>query len=380
MRSLLRHSVMEVELEMDLEILGLVIVAIIVFVILYLRFGNELRERAKVRAERREQFGEEYNRFKDEHNNPYIPDFIEKHPERSFALLIILIVLAVTVVDCFHAVPPGHRGVLVTMGKVEPVNLGEGLQTKLPFVQEIVDMKVTLEKEEVEESTASSDLQEIRTTLTVHFNVMPDHAWRMYQNMQMNYHTLLLKPIIQEDLKATTAQFTAEELIKTRALLVQRLTDKLDSSLTPYGINVQTVNFVNFQFTAGFMDAIEAKVTAEQEALQAKNILVRIQYEAQQKIIQAEADRNATIINADAEAQRLIINANAEAEQKVISAKAEAQRIMLEADATAEAIKVITGQMTDEYARYLWLRQWDGVLPSTLLGNIEDLGIIIDTP
>jgi len=380
MSTILRHSAMEVELEMDLSLVGLVIGVIIICVILYLRFGHELRNRAKSRMERRTQFGEEYDRFKDEHNNPYIPDFIEKSPGRSFALLIILIVLAVTVADCFHAVPPGHRGVLVTMGKVEPVNLGEGLQFKFPFVQKIVDMKVTLEKEEVTESTASSDLQEIRTTLTVHFNVMPDQAWRMYQNMQMNYHTLLLKPIIQEDLKATTAQFTAEELIKTRALLVQKLTEKLDNSLTPYGINVQTVNFVNFQFTAGFMDAIEAKVTAEQEALQAKNILVRIQYEAQQKIIQAEADRNATIINADAEAQRLIINAGAEAEKKVISAKAEAERIMLEANAKAEEIKVITEQMTDEYARYLWLRQWDGILPSTLLGNIEDLGIIIDTP
>lgn len=359
---------------------GLIIGAIILLVILYIRFGHELRERAKSRAERKEQFGEEYDRFKDGHNNPYIPDFLEKHPGRSAALLIILLVSAFTAVNCFHAVPPGHRGVLVTMGKVEPVNLDEGLQTKLPFIQEIIDMKVTLEKEEVTESTASSDLQEIKTTLTVHFNIMPDQAWRMYQNMRKDYHTLLLQPVIQEDLKATTAQFTAEELIKTRAVLVQKLTDKLDSSLTPYGINVQTVNFVNFQFTPGFMEAIEAKVTAEQEALKAKNILVRIQYEAQQKIIQAEADRNATIINADAEAQRMIINAGAEAERKVISAKAEAERIMLEANATAEAINVITMKMTDEYARYLWLIQWDGVLPSTLLGSAEDLGIIINTP
>ncbi|GAG80048.1 unnamed protein product, partial [marine sediment metagenome] len=175
---------------MDLSLVGLVIGVIIVFVILYLRFGHELKDRAKSRLERREQFGEEYDRYKDEHNNPYIPDFIEKHPGRSFALLIILIVLAVTVADCFHAVPPGHRGVLVTMGKVEPVNLDEGLQFKLPFVQKIVDMKVTLEKEEVTESTASSDLQEIKTTLTVHFNVMPDHAWKMYQNMRKDYHSL----------------------------------------------------------------------------------------------------------------------------------------------------------------------------------------------
>ena len=49
---------------------GLVIVVIIVCVILYLRFGHELRDRAKVRAERREQF-----------NNPWLlknlPPFAE---------------------------------------------------------------------------------------------------------------------------------------------------------------------------------------------------------------------------------------------------------------------------------------------------------------
>jgi len=187
--------------------------------------------------------------------------------------------------------------------------------------------------------------------------------------MRQDYHGLLLRPVIQEHLKAATAKFTAENLISSRALLVQKLTEELRASLAPYGINIQTVNFVDFQFSAAFSSAIEAKVTAEQEALQAKNVLVRIQYEAQQKIIQAEADRNATIISADAESQRV-----------KIAALAEAFKVTIEANATSEAIMLITNQMTDEYAQYLWLRQWNGVLPSTLLGSIEDLGIIINTP
>jgi len=256
----------------------------------------------------------------------------------------------------------------VTLGKVKEVNLGEGLQFKLPFIQTIVDMKVMLEKEEVQESAASSDLQEITTTLTVHFNIMPSSAWTVYQTMRQDYHGLLLRPVIQEDLKATTAKFTAEELITTRAALVQKLTEKLRESLEPYGIYVQTVNFVDFQFSKAFSEAIEAKVTAEQEALQAKNVLVRIEYEAQQKIIQAEAQRNATIIAAEADARRV-----------EIAALAEAFKVTTEANATAEAIMLITDQMTSEYARYLWLIQWDGVLPSTLLGGAEELGIIIDT-
>jgi len=351
------------------DLVGLVIGAIIVCVILYLRFGHELRDRAKVRAERREQFAEEYDRFKDTHNNPYIPDFIEKNPGHAVVYAVVAVVLLITVADCLHQVPPGHRGVVVTLGKVKEVNLDEGLQFKLPYVQTIIDMKVMLEKEEVQESAASSDLQEITTTLTVHFNVMPSSAWKVYQTMRQDYHGLLLRPVIQEDLKATTAKFTAENLITSRAILVQKLTEELRESLEPYGINIQTVNFVDFQFSGAFSDAIESKVTAEQEALQAKNVLVRIQYEAQQKIIQAEADRNATIIAADADSQRV-----------QIAALAEAFRLKTEANATAEAILMITSQMTPEYAQYLHLMQWDGKYPTTMLGSLEDLGIIINTP
>ena len=120
--------------------------------------------------------------------------------------------------------------------------------------------------------------------------------------------------------------------------------------------------------SAAFRDAIEAKVTAEQEALQAKNVLVRIEYEARQKIIQAEAEKNATIITAEADARSV-----------EIAALAEAFKVTTEANATAEAIQMITDQMTPEYAQYLHLMQWDGKYPSTMLGSLEDLGVIIDT-
>ena len=350
------------------DALGIALAVAVICVLVYVFFGDRLRETATRRAARREQFGDEYDRFKDTDNNPFIPDFIEKNPRRATIYVIVAFILLITAIDCIHSVPPGHRGVIVTFGKVREVNLGEGLQLKLPYVQRIVNMKVMLEKEQVQESAASSDLQEITTTLTVHFNIMPSSAWMVYQTMRQDYHDLLLRPVIQEDLKATTAKFTAEELITTRAALVQKLAEKLRESLQPYGIYVQTVNFVDFQFSKAFSEAIEAKVTAEQDALKAKNILVRIQYEAQQKIIQAEADKNATIIAAEADARRV-----------EISALAEAFRVTTEANATAEAIQMITDQMTPEYAQYLHLMQWDGKYPTTMLGSLEDLGVIIDT-
>ncbi len=353
---------------MDIIIAGVAILAVLIAIVFYVMFRDSLLESAQRRATRREQFGADYDRYKDTDNNPFIPDFIEENPGRAIAYLFVALILLITIVDCVHSVPPGHRGVMVTFGKVKEVNLGEGLQLKLPYIQKIVDMKVMLEKEEVQENAASSDLQEITTTLTVHFNVMPSRAWIVYQTMRQDYHGLLLRPVIQEDLKATTAKFTAEELVTTRAELVLKLTEKLRESLAPYGIYIQTVNFVDFQFSPAFREAIEAKVTAEQDALKAKNILVRIQYEAQQKVIQAEADRNATIIAAEGDARRV-----------EIAAIAEAFKVITEANAVAEAIQLITDQMTPEYAQYLHLLQWDGKYPTTMLGSLEDLGIIIDT-
>ncbi len=348
--------------------LGIALAFAGVCVLVYVFFGDRLREAAMRRTARREQLGDDYDRFKDTENNPFIPDFIEKNPGRASVYIVVAFILFITAIDCVHSVPPGHRGVIVTFGKVKEVNLGEGLQLKLPYVQRIVNMKVMLEKEQVDENAASSDLQEITTTLTVHFNIMPSSAWMVYQTMRQDYHDLLLRPVIQEDLKATTAKFTAEELVTTRAALVLKLTEKLRESLAPYGIYIQTVNFVDFQFSKAFSEAIEAKVTAEQDALKAKNILVRIEYEAQQKIIQAEAEKNATIITAEANAR-----------QVEIAALAEAFKVTTEANATAEAIQMITDQMTPEYAQYLHLMQWDGKYPTTMLGSLEDLGVIIDT-
>ncbi len=125
---------------------------IMIFAVVWLFGGNIIKSLSKM--------GDPDEPRPDFLNNPLIPDFIEKAPGKAVAYLIIGVLILTTAIDCIHSVPPGHRGVIVTFGKVEEVNLGEGLQFKLPYVQKIVDMKVVLEKEEVQESAASSDLQE----------------------------------------------------------------------------------------------------------------------------------------------------------------------------------------------------------------------------
>jgi len=67
----------------------------------------------------------------------------------------------------------------------------------------------------------------------------------------------------------------------------------LGKTLTAHGIIVDAFNVVNFDFSAGFNQAVEDKQTAEQRALKAKRDLERIKIEAEQKVTQARAEAEA---------------------------------------------------------------------------------------
>lgn len=286
--------------------------------------------------------------------NRRIPDLSGRVPGVVVAIVIIVLVVGVFATSGFVRVPAGYRGVLLTFGKPEDKILQEGLSFKTPFVQTVELMNVQIQKAESTESTATKDLQEVSTTVAVNFRLYPDAVNEIYRELRSDYVVRVIKPNIEESLKATTALFTAEELITKRAIVKSTFDDILEERLRIFNIDVVAVSLTDFQFSPSFAAAIEAKVTAEQEALQAKNKLEQVRYEAQQQIIQAEAEKNATIARSLGEAQAKVIEANA----------------------TAEAIKLITSQMTPEYAQYLWLTQWNGKLPAVFGGDSQ--GLIID--
>lgn len=349
---------------MGILMYGSIAIVILLVVWIYVQFGSTLKRRAERKRELWERDKDAY----DEYNNPWIPDFLEKNPQRGCVLLAILFIGLIMLFGCFKTIPAGHRGVLLTMGKVEDRILGEGFNFKLPVIQRVEQMNVQIQKVESTESTASHDLQEVSTTVAVNYKLNPSHVNVIYQTLHHEYADRVIKPNIEESLKTATAQFTAEELITRRADMKRSFDIILMDRLAVFHIEVVAVSLTDFQFSQSFSDAIEAKVTAEQKAMEAKNKLVQIEYEAQQQVIQAEAARNATITRALGEAQA-----------KVIGAQAGAQAKILDANATAASILMITEQMTTEYAQWLHLTRWDGKYPTTMLGTVEDLGIIVNT-
>ena len=287
-------------------------------------------------------------------DRPEVPDNVKKLTCTLIVLLIIAIAGITVVTTATVRVPSGYRGVLLTWGKVEDTILQEGLNFKVPFTQNVELMNVQIQKAESTEATATKDLQEVSTTVAVNYRLDPLAVNEIYKDLRQDYANRVIKPNIEESLKATTAIFRAEELVTKRAEVKQTFDEILAERLSIFNIQVVSVSLTDFQFSPSFSAAIDAKVTAEQQALVSKNELEKIRYEAQQQIIQAEAAKNATIRRAEGDALAQIIDANA----------------------TAQSIEIITSQMTEEYIDYLWLVQWDGKLP--MVYTRDENGLIID--
>lgn len=249
---------------------------------------------------------------------------------------ITALLALIVVCNCFTVIEAGHTGVLLTFRAVEETVFDEGLHFKVPFVQSVVQMNNRTQKIETDGSASSKDLQIISYVVAVNYHVNESSSAALYQNVGTDYGSVIIVPAIQESIKAVTAQYTAEELITKRQTVGDQIKDALSEKINQYGLTVEIFNIVNFDFSEEFNAAVEAKQTAQQNALKAEQDLARIEVEAQQKITQAQAE--------------------------------------------AESIKLIQEALSTspDYVEYIKWSKWDGELPtvmgdSDLLIGINDL-------
>lgn len=219
---------------------------------------------------------------------------------RFFTTIVVLIVLLILLTGTYGTVEAGSRGVRLRFGAVTGDVLDSGLYFKLPFVESVVPMDVKIQKEQVQASAASKDLQTVDSTVALNYHVDPRRVTDIYQDVGVEYPDRLIAPALQEAVKGTTAKFTAEELVTKREDVRDAVKAALVDKLGSRGIVVDEFNIVNFEFSQSFNEAIEAKVTAEQSALAAKNKLEQVKFEAEQSVAEAKGKAEAIQIESAA--------------------------------------------------------------------------------
>src|SRR5918998_92282 len=259
-------------------------------------------------------------------------------------IIIGIIIISIIAISSVRTVDAGNRGVLVQFGNVVTSHsLEEGLHFVVPFRDNVVQMEVRTQKIVESAPSASKDLQDVSTQVALNYHLNPNKAQVVYQQLGLDYANLIIVPAFQESVKQVTARFNAEELITRRETVKNQIEEQIKARLAPYNIVVDAISITEFQFSQQFRKAIEAKVAAQQRALQAQNELRRIEIEAQQNEAKAVGEQQANIARAEGIKQSNVLQAEGE----------------------AQAITLIDEQLRSSptYLEWLKTQTWDGKLP-----------------
>jgi regulator of protease activity HflC (stomatin/prohibitin superfamily) len=238
-----------------------------------------------------------------------------------------IVLVVIFLMNPFVIINAGYRGVMLTWGKVTDV-LSEGFHIRIPIAQKVQKIETRIVKLETKSVAYSKDIQTADSVVALNYHVDPPSVGNLYKDIGMDYVERIISPSIQESVKATTAKFTAQELIEKREMVRDEIRTILIERLSKNYLIVDAFSIVDFDFSDNYEKAIEEKQVAQQMALKAENDLRRVKLEAEQRIAQAKGE-------------------------------AEAIRIQVEA---------ITQQGGKDYVSLKTVEKWDGKLPINLYG------------
>ena len=260
--------------------------------------------------------------------------------------LLVLLVAWLTL----YTIEEGHVGIVKRFGKairqVDP-----GIHLKIPLVDGVEEIEVRQRKNVEELAAATANQLPIQAAVSINWTVEKASAMDLfikYGGLEQ-FETRILDPKLRSAAKAALAQFPADQLIRNRQAAVAAIMDEMLQELAAFPLTVNSPQIENIALPPTYQEAVLEKERARENAEQEKHTLERQRLVALQAVNSAEANAAAKRLEADAEAYR-------------VTAVAEAE---------ATAIRLINEQLekSPRYVDLVKAKQWDGVLPQTMLAE-----------
>lgn len=280
---------------------------------------------------------------------PDLPNFPIKSIAIGAAALICLY-------SSIYTVNEGHIGIVKRFSEAkEQVN--PGLHFKVPFVDSVEEIEVRTRKNE--EKMASSTKEQMPVTISVSVNWTVDKTaalelFRQYGGLNQ-FESRILDPRFRSATKDVIPKFDAEKLIQDRATAIQAIEANLIEEMKDFPVTVDNIQIENIQLPAKYLTSIETKQTEKNLAAAEEHKLARQNLEAQRDVNTAKAKADGIKLVAIAEAEAIKLKGLAEAEAITAKAKALGDNPLI--------IKLTEAQ------------NWDGKLPTTILGG-ENMPIL----
>jgi len=243
------------------------------------------------------------------------------------AIAIVLLVV-VSVAGCgIKVVDTGHRGIETRFGKVVSESLPEGIYFFNPLTSALVEMDTRVQRQDGETDTYTRDVQQAAIKYTLNYRLQQDAAQIMYRDIGIEWEQRLIPQVVLGTLKEVVGKWDAVDLIANRDKAGESAFQAIRSNLAERNVEVLRFEITDIAYTKEFENSVEAKVIAQQRAIEEQNRTKQIEEQAR---------------------------------QKVLSAEAEAKSMQIRAQALEQNAKLVEWEA---------VQKWNGVLPQYMLGN-----------
>jgi regulator of protease activity HflC (stomatin/prohibitin superfamily) len=207
---------------------------------------------------------------------------------RTIHALGVLAIIVWTVGNMVTMVPAGHAGVKDLRGKVYEESLPAGLHFVNPLLN-IHKMSVRLQELKETGTVPSSEGLNVQLDFSLWYYLDHNTAPRVYKEIGVDYASKIVEPLLRSELRGITSGYEAKALYTSdRELIAQRVYDLTSPIAQEKGIVIDKVMLRQVTLPTMVANAIEEKLSAEQESEKMKFVLLKETQEAERKRIEAK--------------------------------------------------------------------------------------------
>ncbi|MEN0063953.1 MAG: prohibitin family protein [Myxococcota bacterium] len=191
-------------------------------------------------------------------------------------------------------IQPGDVGVKRRLGNLGNKVYQPGPVGVNPILTKMVRVPVRTVNLEVRLSLPSQEGLNVEAEVSILYRVLPDRVREVLMEIGPTYERSVILATFRSASADVSAGYLAKDMhTAKRYEIEQAIRDRMMTVVSERGFDIEAVLLKSIRLPAGLSEAIEAKLSAEQDAQRMQFVLERERLEAERKRIEAEGVRDA---------------------------------------------------------------------------------------
>lgn len=207
---------------------------------------------------------------------------------------ILLLTLITAILTSCVVVKQDQVAVKRTLGKLSNKKLESGFYFYNPFITNLLRLPIRTVNIEVKLNLPSKEGLTIASEISILYSIDKDKIQDILSQVGPDYENQLILPVFRSASADVSAKFVAKDLHSgERYIIEKQIKERMAELLLDRGFNIEAVLMKSIKLPDNLVNAIEAKLSAEQDAMRMKFVIEREKLEAERKLIEAEGTSKA---------------------------------------------------------------------------------------